>query len=118
MSVSRFDLVAGVEVLQLEGQFDMSNVATVERALDDAADARAVIVDLSDVTFLDSTMLNTLQQARRRLRRAELLLVRPPKDVWHAFEVTMLDRLFTSFDSLAAAERRAARAPDVHDVRR
>jgi anti-sigma B factor antagonist len=115
MSVSQFRSETGAEVLRLEGDFDMSNVADVERALDDALDARTVIVDLSGVTFLDSTILNTLQQAHRQLRRTggDLLLVRARESVWHVFEVTMLDRLFTSFESLTAAERGAASAPGV-----
>jgi anti-anti-sigma factor len=104
-SVSRTSPAAAIEVLQLEGAFDMASVPEAADAFDAALDrgARAVIFDLRDVTFLDSTMLNLLQQAHRRLR-GELLIVRPSSEqAWRVFEVTMLDRLFASFRSLESA---------------
>jgi len=102
----------------------MANVPEVADELDAALDrgAAAVIVDLRDVSFLDSTMLNFLQQAHRRLddKGGELLLLRPSSPtVWRVFEVTMLDGLFDSFESLESALQRASgdsRAPRAHGV--
>jgi anti-sigma B factor antagonist len=50
------------EVLMLDGDFDRSNTAQVEQALDDALHAGRpqLVVDLRGVSFLDSTMLRVL----------------------------------------------------------
>lgn len=105
--VSRHSLAPHAETLRLSGEFDLASVASVERAFEEvlAAAASTVIVDLSAVTFMDSTMLNFLQQARLRSQglRVDLLIVRPPEQLWRTFEITMLDRLFSSFDSEDAA---------------
>jgi anti-anti-sigma factor len=123
MSVSRTSAAAAVEVLRLEGTFDLANVAEAADAFDAALDhgAAAVIVDLRDVGFLDSTMLNFLQQAHRRLDDSggRLLLVRPSsRAVWHVFEVTMLDRLLASFASPESALLSATGGRRIHDLSR
>jgi len=123
MSVSRTNPAAAVELLRLEGTFDMANIAEASDAFDAALDhgAAAVIVDLRDVEFLDSTMLNFLQQAHTRLDNdgGRLLLVRPSSPtVWHVFQVTMLDRLFASFASLESALLSATDSRRIHDLSR
>jgi anti-anti-sigma factor len=99
----------GVGTLKLAGEFDLSNNHELEQALAGAIDGgtRDFIVDLSGVTFLDGTMLNTLVFARKRSarRNGRLVLVRPPSAVWRVFVVTGMSRAFATFASLEAAEQ-------------
>lgn len=62
-------------VVRLAGEIDMSNATTLEQAAKEAVgDATAVVVDLCDVTFLDSAGVRLLDhlvgawEAARRLR--------------------------------------------------
>jgi anti-sigma B factor antagonist len=51
----------------LTGEIDMSNVGTLTQALAAApTTAHSIVVDLADVTFLDSTGIATLLSAYRR----------------------------------------------------
>jgi anti-sigma B factor antagonist len=55
------------------------------------------VVDLSGVTFMDSTGLSVLVGALKRLRLMDgrLTVVAPDDDLRRIFEVTGLDRSFT-----------------------
>jgi len=100
---------AGVRTLKLVGEFDLSNSHELEQALATAIDAggRELIVDLSEVSFLDGTALNTLVLARKRCarRNGHLVLVRPGAQTWRVFVLTGMSRAFATFDSRPAAER-------------
>jgi anti-sigma B factor antagonist len=99
----------GVRTLKLAGEFDLSNTHELEQALATAIDAggRELIVDLSEVSFLDGTALNTLVLARKRCarRNGHLVLVRPGAQTWRVFVLTGMSRAFATFDSRPAAER-------------
>jgi anti-anti-sigma factor len=98
-----------VYVVVLEGEFDMVNmpevVARLEEAIADPA-PRTVAIDLSAVTFLDSTLLQALVTARDNAQAVQkpVWLVRPAPVVWRVFQVTLLDELFRDFHSLAELE--------------
>jgi anti-anti-sigma factor len=102
-----------VHVVRLTGEFDVSDVQDVAAGLDEAiadSDSRTVAVDLSAVTFLDSTMLQALVSGRDRaqLARKPMWLVRPEPLAWRVFTVTMLHKLFRDFGSLEELETYAA----------
>jgi anti-anti-sigma factor len=102
-----------VHLVSLTGEFDVADVQDVATALDEAiadAQSRTVAVDLSEVTFLDSTMLQTLVSGRDRaqLARKPTWLVRPEPLAWRVFTVTMLHKLFRDFGSLEELEHYAA----------
>ena len=99
--------------MRLTGEFDVAQVQDVATALDEAiadAETRTVAVDLSEVTFLDSTMLQALVSGRDRaqLARKPMWLVRPEPLAWRVFTVTMLHKLFRDFGSLDELEQYAA----------
>ena len=56
-----------------------------------------IVVDLSNVAFVDSTALSVLVSALKRLRQADgdLELAAPNASVRRVFEITGLTRLFT-----------------------
>jgi anti-sigma B factor antagonist len=99
----------GAQTLKLAGEFDLSNNHELEQAISEAIDAgtRDFIIDLSDVTFLDGTTLNTLVLARKRCarRNGTLVLVRPPAPVWRVFVLTGMSRAFATYASRDAAEQ-------------
>jgi anti-sigma B factor antagonist len=85
--------VAGRCVVRVAGEIDLASSPSLDvclRGLDGV-----VIVDLADVTFIDSSGLGVLIRHWKRLRSRSLdLRVRAPQDnVRRVFEVTGLDDL-------------------------
>jgi len=104
--------VVGVEergdavVIRLAGELDLYNAHVVrEELLAVAARAPArLILDLAEVTFIDSTGLGVLIEARSRLaNRRALFLVAPNIDTRRALEISGLDRHFGVHESLDEA---------------
>ena len=62
----------GQVVVTLRGELDLATGPvldrTIERALDEAPEATSLVLDLTDVTFIDSSGVKTLIRARRQLR--------------------------------------------------
>ena len=89
--------------LTLHGELDMQTVPRLRAALADALETAggAVLVDLSDVVFIDSTGLAALLNALRRLTRANrrLLLVAAQGPVRRMLQLTRLDSTFALFDT-------------------
>ena len=86
-------------VVDLDGEIDVSNVADVVAVLDAAvaaADDR-VVLDMSRLTFLDSTGLAAMLTARQRMADDGRLIVlrRPPRFALALLEITGLTPLFT-----------------------
>jgi anti-anti-sigma factor len=68
-------------VARLDGELDLSSVPTVQRdVLAATAGARCVVLDLSEVTWMDSTGLRMLDDLARRYeaRGAEVRILAPP----------------------------------------
>jgi len=63
-----------------------------------------VVVDMTGVEFCDSTGMNVLLAALRRVRErgGELVLAAPRPAVRKILQVTGLESVFTVFDDLAA----------------
>lgn len=102
------DPVAGVErtdgavVVALAGELDLYNAHVVRDALIDAASEAPtrLVVDLSDVKFIDSTALGVLIEARTRMtNRRAFLLASPGLETRRALEVSGLDRHFAVHES-------------------
>ena len=78
----------------------------MRQALTDAcADAPTrLVVDMSEVEFVDSTALGVLIEARTRLdNRRAFLLAAPGLETRRALEISGLDRHFTVHDSVSEA---------------
>ena len=73
------------DVPTLRGEIDLLCVPELERWLDEL-NGRAVAVDLSEVTFFDSSALRTFLGARRR--NHTLRIARPSKAVERVLEIT------------------------------
>ncbi|MCX4430789.1 STAS domain-containing protein [Streptomyces mirabilis] len=62
LSVTRFTTADGIVVLALRGEVDLTTGAEIQRALlgPDGEATRHTVMDLSQVTFMDSTGINAL----------------------------------------------------------
>jgi anti-anti-sigma factor len=79
-------------VLTLSGELDIASAPALRRALDDfeASAASRLVIDLTQVTFMDSTGLRALLLARQRADAAdqELALCPGPYQVQRVFELS------------------------------
>jgi anti-sigma B factor antagonist len=100
----------GVELVMVEGELDIATaprlISVLNRAVGEAL--RSLVVDLSEVDFMDSTGLALLINAYRRLTRRSkgFAVVCPPGPLWRVFEITdMVETLhvFPDRDSAWAA---------------
>lgn len=93
--------------LEVTGEIDMITAPEIARMTDLAADGTSlVIVDLSDVSFVDSTGLNVLFTCRRMLDGRDIALrvvVPEASPIRRVFEITqMTDRLNVVAERAAA----------------
>ena len=90
--------VGDAVVLAVRGDVDIANKGAMRAALESAMDdaERCVVVDLSNVSFMDSTGLALMLNAARRLTRRRLgfAIACPEGPVRRAFDVTGLDECF------------------------
>jgi anti-sigma B factor antagonist len=96
----------GVVVVRLGGELDLYNAHEIRTALTDAADSQPerLVVDLSQVEFIDSTALGVLIEARTKLEnRRAFLLAAPGAETRRALEVSGLDRHFDIHETVDAA---------------
>jgi len=98
----------GLPVLSASGEADLLSAPLLRRALADAAERfRVVVLDLSGVTFVDSTALSVLVVARRRLT---IRVVGLCPQVRKVFDVTGLSDAFSVYGDRAAFDHgRSAR---------
>jgi anti-sigma B factor antagonist len=97
---------AGTIVLVLHGEADLHVAPAVRDHLFEAvaSGANGIVVDLADVTFVDSMMLGALLGALKRMRgRGKFRVVVPSRDLRRLFEITLLDRVFSLDQSREAA---------------
>src|SRR5438045_9492662 len=85
----------GAVVVSLAGELDLYNAEEVRSALLDAcaAEPAALVVDLEEVRFIDSTALGVLIEARSRMAdRSSFRLPAPGLETRPALAVSGLDR--------------------------
>jgi anti-anti-sigma factor len=82
-------------VIALRGELDVATVPEVDAELKraEATDATAIVVDLSELQFIDSTGLRLFIEAdlRSRADSCRLTLLRPPAAVGRIFAIAGLD---------------------------
>jgi anti-sigma B factor antagonist len=100
----RTSRAAGAVVIEIIGEIDMATAPEVARAIDSGHDdAERVVVDLSEVTFLDSSALNALVHSQRDLAGKDIAFsVVSPSDraVRNVFEITHLTQSLRVVESL------------------
>jgi len=102
-AISRRELDAHTTALTVAGELDLATAPRLKWALTDAIGAGAgrVVLDLSPVTFIDSTALGVLVGVRRSLGAgSRLAIVCASANVLRIFELTGLDATFNIFSTL------------------
>jgi anti-sigma B factor antagonist len=93
----------GVVVVRLTGELDLYNAPALREALFGCAKRgpERLVVDLADVTFVDSTVLGVLIEARTKLHdRRGFMLASPGLETRRALEVSGLDRHLSVHDTV------------------
>ena len=104
--VSGVERAGAATVVRLAGELDLYNAHLVRDALLDAAAGapERLVVDLGEVTFLDSTALGVLIEARRSLQnRRGFVLAAPGLETSRALEVSGLDKHFAVYETVDEA---------------
>jgi len=104
--VAGVDRNDGTTVVRLAGELDLYNAHVVRDALLNAAGANPsrLVVHLGEVTFMDSTALGVLIEARKSLEnRRAFLLCCPGLETRRALEVSGLDKHFSVHATLDEA---------------
>ena len=96
----------GLVHVALVGELDLSTVAKVQEELRriEASSPATVVVDLSKLTFLDSTGLRCIVTADERARDEgrRMVVVRGPDAVQRVFTITRLEERLEMVDDAAS----------------
>jgi anti-sigma B factor antagonist len=92
------DEVEGVSSVALVGELDMAEVGGLETELArlEGQQPSLLVLDLSELSLVDSHGLSALLDTETRARRdgRRLVLVPPPDAVMQVFRITLLDQRF------------------------
>jgi anti-anti-sigma factor len=95
----------GLVHVALVGELDLSTVAKVQEELRriEAASPPTLVMDLSKLTFLDSTGLRCIITADERAREEgrRMVIVRGPEPVQRVFAITRLEERLEMVDDAA-----------------
>ena len=94
-----------IPVLALEGELDLAAAPRMRARIENAADGRALVIDMRGVTFVDSAALNELLRARTELpaRDVRLVLAGVPPPVRRLLDLTRTSDLFEDAPDVDAA---------------
>jgi anti-sigma B factor antagonist len=85
-----------------QGEIDVHTATALRDCLTELVEQgqRALVVDLHETTFIDSTGLGVLVGALKRARQADgdLVLAAPRRSIAKVFEVTGMDKTFEVLD--------------------
>lgn len=96
----------GMTVVALSGDVDLDSSPRVRATLlDCVAEKRGVLVDLSEVSYIDSSGIASLVEAYQTARRAsvQFALVAVSDAAMRVLELARLDRVFSIHASIADA---------------
>jgi anti-sigma B factor antagonist len=95
----------GAAVVRLAGELDLYNADDVRAALSQAIEGspERIVVDMTEVEFVDSTALSVFIEARAKLGRAGLVLAAPQLETRRTLQVSGLDRHLPVRDSVDEA---------------
>ena len=97
-----------VRVLMLEGELDMAAAPRLQARVDETPSGRALVLDLSRATFIDSAVLKELLRARAELaeRDVRLVLAGVSTPVRRLLDLTRTSELFEDAENLDEALER------------
>jgi anti-sigma B factor antagonist len=98
----------GVRVIEVRGELDIASAPKLEDELEMALEQAhgPIVIDLTELAFMDSTGLRTLIMGQRRAgdkQRAFAVARRPGEFVARVFELSGADRAFSLYDARTTA---------------
>lgn len=95
----------GILIVSPEGEADLENAPTLAAALAQADTSARIVVDLSGVSFADSSAMAVLVELANRARGGggALHLAAPRPHVRRVLEMTRLTLVLPTFDAVAEA---------------
>jgi anti-sigma B factor antagonist len=109
-------LSSGAVRIALRGELDLNHAYTFDEELRrvEGASPHCIVLDLRELSFMDSCGVGRLVAARRRARRAgrRLVLVRGGRAVQHLLALTGLEETFEIVGEVPSALRHADVEPD------
>lgn len=100
-------LARELALVSVSGELDLYTAERVKRGIDeaDAVGADTVVIDLSEISFIDPTALGVLVQQTKRLegRGDSLVLVTNDPRTRRVLELTGLDRVLLTYATLHGA---------------
>jgi anti-sigma B factor antagonist len=110
-------VIDDIEVFELTGSLDIATSPTVRAALTSASErgGHQLIVDLTQVDFLDSTGLGALIGGQRRAREfgGEVRLVAKEGQILRLLRITGLLKVFSVYPTLEDAVKNGQRVGDL-----
>jgi len=107
-SIAEGESTEQVRVLVLEGELDLAAAPRLQARVAETVSWRALVLDLSRTSFIDSAVLKELLQARAELAERDVRLVlagvAPP--VRRLLDLTRTSELFEDAPDVAEAVRR------------
>jgi anti-sigma B factor antagonist len=97
-----------VRVLTLEGELDLAAAPRLQARVDETPSGRALVLDFSSATFIDSAVLKELLRARAELaeRNVRLVLAGVAPPVRRLLDLTRTSELFEDAADVEEAIRR------------
>jgi anti-sigma B factor antagonist len=105
LDVATADRGDGLVHVELSGELDLSSVGKLEEELGKTS-PNVLVVDLTALTFLDSTGLRCLVRADEKARGEgrRMVVVRGPEQIQKVFSITRLDERLEMVDDASAVE--------------
>jgi anti-anti-sigma factor len=102
--MSNFRLHPGSDgVFYLAGELDMVSAGTLETELQASLNGQSdVVLDVADLTFVDSTGIRALIRLAKRSAPRSLVLRHPTPNVEHVLELVRMDGLGIHLESVPA----------------
>jgi anti-sigma B factor antagonist len=96
-----------ITVVVLQGEIDVHTAPRLRDALMPGIDAgaQAIVIDLSEVSFIDAAGLGVIVLAARRLGPGAVALVLPHRGLVRIFRICGLDRLLEIYETREQALR-------------
>lgn len=94
-------------ILLFEGSFSVENLKILEKTLQKHfEEAKHIVIDMSRVTFLDSSSLGVIVLYFTKLEESNrhLVLIKVKQDIYQMFTITGLTRRFRVFNTIEKAE--------------
>jgi len=99
----------GIRIIKISGDIDAYHSPKLKEQMEEVVkgDLKMIILDFSEVPYIDSAGLGTLVSILRDTRnyQKELKIAGLRKNIKRIFEMTRLDNIFKIYDTIEEAEK-------------